>query len=61
MTSDCNFPLFCHWWFSVCVCVCVYVFVSAFFAFAGMGLLISCVFLDVVMFLCLELSFSYFL
>ena len=43
------------------VCVCVYVFVSAFFAFAGMGLLISCVFLDVVMFLCLELSFSYFL
>ena len=45
----------------VCVCVCVYVFVSAFFAFAGMGLLISCVFLDVVMFLCLELSFSYFL
>ena len=59
MTSDCNFPLFCHWWFSVCVCV--YVFVSAFFAFAGMGLLMSCVFLDVVMFLCLELSFSYFL
>ena len=45
----------------VCVCVCVYVFVSAFFAFAGVGLLISCVFLDVVMFLCLELSFSYFL
>lgn len=55
MTSDCNFPLFCHWWFSVCVCV--YVFVSAFFAFAGMGLLISCVFLDVVMFLGLEFSF----
>ena len=41
----------------VCVCVCVYVFVSAFFAFAGMGLLISCVFLDVVMFLGLEFSF----
>ena len=59
MTSDCNFPLFCHWWFSVCVCVCVcvYVFVSAFFAFADMGLLISCVFLDIVMFLGLEFSF----
>ena len=41
----------------VCVCVCVYVFVSAFFAFADMGLLISCVFLDIVMFLGLEFSF----
>jgi hypothetical protein len=41
----------------VCVCVCVCVCMLPFLCFAGVGLLISCVFMGVVNILGLEFSF----